>query len=299
VIEVVEKHSETVTFRVTARKAGVYLDNWAVVALAKDRGDLRDRFLQSLRNGADLLFSETNASEIVGPTGASHDAVRDFLTAIGPYWMPVAGTGIVKVMEREAAGDGRESCIDHSLLQRFYAGRSIQLYGEQRLDFTPPGFFDLGFFLDWLVPRRAEIVRSYDHFDVTLRAQLRELRRGYEQNKSRFESVLPSPVYDATAPLTFCWNGVIRLLVLEGKAYQWKRGDSADFFHALLAASYSQVATLDKQWKRRIEALPKPNSLASIYYQPELTQFVKAVEAAVSASPHLRHPLAATAHGLG
>lgn len=297
-IEVVEKHSETVTFRVTARRAGVYLDNWAVVALAKDRSDLRERFLKSLRNGADLLFSETNASELVGPTGASHDAVRDFLKAIGPYWMPVAGTGLVGVMEREAAGDGRESCIDHSLLQRFYAGRSIQLYGEQRLDFVPPGFFDLAFFLDWLVPRRDEIVRSYNHFDVTLRAKLQELRRAYERNKSRFDSVLPRPVFDDRAPLTFCWHGVIRLLVLEGKAYQWKRGDSADFFHALLAASYAQVATLDKQWKRRIETLPKPNSLASIYYQPELAQFVDAVEAAVAASPHLRHPVAAAAHDL-
>ena len=74
---------------------------------------------------------------------------------------------------------------------------------------------------------------------------------------------------------------MIRLLVLEGKAYHWKRGDSADFCHALLAASYSQFATLDKHWKGRIARLPTPNSLASVYYQPELERFVDDIERAV------------------
>jgi hypothetical protein len=78
-------------------------------------------------------------------------------------------------------------------------------------------------------------------FDTVLRETLRKLRRAYDQNKSGFGSVMPRPTYNANTPATFCWNGLIRLLVLEGKAYQWKRGDSADFCHALLAASYSQV----------------------------------------------------------
>ncbi len=105
-------------------------------------------------------------------------------------------------------------------------------------------------------------------------------------------------MYKSSAPATCCWNGLIRILVLEGKAYQWKQGDSAGFCHALLAASYAQFATLDKAWKRRIELLPKPNALASIYYQPELERFVEDLEAAVAASPHLRHPNAATTYGL-
>jgi hypothetical protein len=77
-IEVVAKKPDTVTLRVTVRRLAVYLDNWAIVALAKDRGPLREGFLRALTKGADVLFSVTNASEIVGPAGASQDAVRTF-----------------------------------------------------------------------------------------------------------------------------------------------------------------------------------------------------------------------------
>jgi hypothetical protein len=297
-IETVAKNPGGVTLRVTVRRLAVYLDNWALIALAKDQGQLRDRFLGTLGNGADVLFSVTNAAEIVGPAGASQDAVRDFFTAIGPYWLPVEGPGIVGVIDREARGDGRESCIAHDLLQKFFAGRNIQLHGEQRLDLVAPEFFNLGFFIDWLVPQREEIQKTLGKFDLVLREKLRELRRAFEQNKPAFNAAMPMPVYDASAPATFCWNGLVRLLIYQGKAYQWKRGDSADFCHALLAASYAQFATLDKHWKRRIESLPKPNSLASVYHGAELDRFVADLETAVAASPYLRHPAVAAAYGL-
>jgi hypothetical protein len=44
--------------------------------------------------------------------------------------------------------------------------------------------------------------------------------------------------------------------------------------------------------------LPKPNSLASVYYEPELDRFVADLEAAVAGSPYLRHPAMAAAYGL-
>jgi hypothetical protein len=87
-IEVVAKDPDRVTLRVTVRRVAVYLDNWAIIALAKDRTGLREAFLRATEDGADVLFSVTNASEIVGPTGASQDAVREFFTAIGPHWIP-------------------------------------------------------------------------------------------------------------------------------------------------------------------------------------------------------------------
>jgi hypothetical protein len=127
-IEVVAKKPDAVTLRVTVRRLAVYLDNWAIVALAKDQGQLRNRFLRALGNGSDVLFSVTNAAEIVGPAGASQSAIRDFFTAIGPYWIPVEGPGIVEVLEREAQGKGRESCIANDFLQKFFAGRNIHLH---------------------------------------------------------------------------------------------------------------------------------------------------------------------------
>src|SRR5262245_29217449 len=145
-IEVVAKNSDTVTFRVTVRRLAVYLDNWAIVALAKDSGQIQASFLRAVTNGADVLFSVTNASEIVGPAGASQEAVRALFTAIGPHWIPIEGPGIVEVMRREAEGEGLQSCVAHDLLHKFFAGRNIQLHGEQRLDFVPSDFFNLGFF---------------------------------------------------------------------------------------------------------------------------------------------------------
>lgn len=163
------KNPDRVTLHVTARRIAIYLDNWAIIALAKDQTGLRARFLAVLEQGGDILFSETNASEIVGPTGASQHAVRDFFAAVGPRRIPVEGVGLVEVMKREARGQSVESCISHDVLQKFYAGRSIQLYGQQRLDCVPRDFFDLGFFLDWLVPKRDEIGRTFFRFDRVLR----------------------------------------------------------------------------------------------------------------------------------
>jgi hypothetical protein len=38
---------------------------------------------------------------------------------------------------------------------------------------------------------------------------------------------------------------------------------------------------LDKQWKRRVEELPKPNTLSRVYYQPVLNAMVSDIEDAL------------------
>ena len=47
-----------------------------------------------------------------------------------------------------------------------------------------------------------------------------------------------------------------------------------------IGAAYGSIAALDKQWKRRVEALPKPNGLARIYSPNELDQLVTDLETA-------------------
>ena len=42
------------------------------------------------------------------------------------------------------------------------------------------------------------------------------------------------------------------------------------------------LATLDKQWKRRVEELPRPNDLARIFYRPQVDELVDALEALVT-----------------
>ena len=64
----------------------------------------------------------------------------------------------------------------------------------------------------------------------------------------------------------------------EAKSYRLKNGDGRDFCHSVVGAAYGSLAALDKHWKRRVEALPKPNGLAKIYYEPELGQLVNDLE---------------------
>jgi hypothetical protein len=61
-----------------------------------------------------------------------------------------------------------------------------------------------------------------------------------------------------------------------------KDNDGLDFCHAVLAAAYGSLATLDRHWKRRVEQLPKPNNVARMYYRPEVDDLVAVLESLVS-----------------
>jgi hypothetical protein len=41
-----------------------------------------------------------------------------------------------------------------------------------------------------------------------------------------------------------------------------------------MASAFATFGAIDKQWKRRIAALPTPNQLARIYQEPELDQMI-------------------------
>ena len=282
-LEAVQTEPGKLSIRATVRHVGVYLDNHSIISFAKGNGDRRARMIRAFERGADLMFSPTNAAEIIGPERQSSlDAVRAFLDAVGPHWFPVEGPDIVAVLGREAAGaDRSDVCTSSWFLNQFFAGRNIQLHGEQRLEPVEPEFFRLGFVLDWLGPQRHDIRRRVAAFDANLGEKLSQLRRAYDHNRSGFDLHLPAPNWDTSRPATFAWNGLLRRLVLDAKAFRFKKGDGADFCHAVIGAAFANFATLDKQWKRRVLSLPKPNGLASVYYEPELDQLVADVENAV------------------
>lgn len=282
-LEAVQTQPGKLSIRATVRRVGVYLDNHSVISFAKGGNDRRERMIRAFERGADLMFSPTNAAEIIGPEcQSSLDAVRAFLDAVGPNWFPVEGPDIVAVLEREAAGADRgDACMSSWFMNQFFAGRNIQLHGEQRLEPLAPEFFRLGFVLDWLGPQRSDIRRRVAAFDANLREKLSQLRRAYDQNRSGFDQHVPSPHWDASRPATFAWNGLLRRLVLDAKAFQFKKGDGADLCHAVIGAAFANFATLDKQWKHRVHSLPKPNGLASVYYEPELDHLVSDVENAL------------------
>jgi hypothetical protein len=82
-------------------------------------------------------------------------------------------------------------------------------------------------------------------------------------------------------PATFVFFGLMRNLILEAKSRPLRKGDGMDFSHAVLASAFSTVGTLDQQWKRRIENLPKPNRLAPIYSCQQLDRMVTDIESAL------------------
>jgi hypothetical protein len=67
----------------------VFLDNFAIIGLAKGDPDRRRRFIATLNRGVDVLFSVSNAAELSGPQGDSFITIREFVDEIGTHWFPV------------------------------------------------------------------------------------------------------------------------------------------------------------------------------------------------------------------
>ena len=75
--------SDPLIFKAKLQGAAVYLDNFAIKALAKGDPDRRRRFVDLVQNGAELLFSVANAAELSGPKNNSFDIIRGFLNDLG------------------------------------------------------------------------------------------------------------------------------------------------------------------------------------------------------------------------
>ena len=260
----------------------VYLDNDSLIQLAKGPGPTRDRFLRALRTGGTLLFSFTNAAEVGGPQGATATAVRAFLNAVGARWIPLEMDPRV-VMDRERQGV-KDAPIARSFIEAYFKQRAYELSpdGQQIVDLSADRFFALGSVVDWANQTRSRTRARAEELDDTLRGELQELRLEYDDDPRSLDRALPPLPFNPALPATFVWTHLLRALVLEAKAYQFKRNDAFDFCHAVVATAYASIATLDKHWKRRVDHLPKPNEAARVFYRPEIEEFVRLFEDAVA-----------------
>lgn len=263
----------------SVRGIAVYLDTFAIKSLAKGDESLRQRFIAALYDGADLLFSIANAVEISGAQGRSSQTVRAFLDDLGPNWYPIEMVPKV-VIEREAAGlPPSKCCVADELLRAFFVNRTCEdLPGSGRVIDLSEGFFRLGAFVDWLAPQRDEHLRQSRELDSLLKDNVPLLRAKHKQNSGWLDRAIPQVQFDAARPATFTFVGLMRDLICDS-GYQMRKGDGIDFCHAVMATAFSTIATLDKQWKRRVQSLPKPNRIPHIYYEPELGAMIDAVEA--------------------
>jgi hypothetical protein len=268
------------TFNATVNGLAVYLDNWAVIDLAEGDPTRRRRFVNSLCSGGDLLFSFANVVELTGARGGSFDIVKGFLDEIGPHWFPVE-LNPFEVVQRELSGACRaDSCVSTSLMTAYFVNRisSCPPRSGKVVDLSQD-FFRLGMVLDW-VARSESLPKHSLEFDDLLRT-IPERRISYERNAGSHHN-LPIVPFNPSIPATFACSNLIRTLILESNAYRVKKGDGLDFCHAVIASAFANVAALDKNWKRRVECLPKPNRLARIYSGLELDAMVTDIELRVS-----------------
>jgi hypothetical protein len=257
-------------------RVAVYLDNDVVSELSRP-GDLRTRFIGAIRRRGTLLFSFANAIEV-----SSSDAVWSFLDEIGPEWVPLA-LSPWQVAEREKAGAGRSSPVSERFIESYFKERAYDLSpnGIRLLDLSAETFFRLSAVASWAQKGR-DTARKSMEIDEAIRKRIADERTAYDANADALDKSLPPIPFDANRPATFVLIHLLRTLVIEAKAYQLRPHDGLDLCHAVLAASYGELATLDEQWKRRVKGLPKPHELATVYYRPQVGELVERLEALVA-----------------
>jgi hypothetical protein len=143
-------------------------------------------------------------------------------------------------------------------------------------------FFRLGPIMDRLSPQRESIRRTSAQSDELLRNQMSTVREMSKRDPLWLDKKFPRMPFHASRPACFVYLGLLRIMAVE--ACSVKPGDWIDFCHAVVACAFASFATLDKRWKRRVDALPKPNGLARIYSARELDAMVVDMESRVSSN---------------
>jgi len=264
-------------------RIAVYLDNDSIIDLSKGPAGRRDRFLAAIERGGTLLFSLTNAVEVAGPQGASAVAVEAFLDGIGPRWVPLE-LSPWKTVRKEQDGAGPQSPVSKEFIAGFVPDRMYEMSpeGSKILDLSPETFFKLSAVVRWSRKRRAEWPpeepSESERLDECLRECIAAHRADFERDPASLYRALPVLPFAAAQPANFALNSLLRLLVLESRSHQFKKNDGVDLCHAVLASAYAHIITLDRQWKRRVYALPRPNGLAEVYYRAELDAFLERLE---------------------
>lgn len=261
----------------------VYLDNFAISSLATGDATVRRRFVAAINSGADLMFSIAHAIEL--PNSVT---VKAFLDELGDRWYPIEMV-IQKVLDREDAGQPADRCcFDEDLLKAYFANSTCDYVpGSQKVIDLSAGAFRLGTFIDWLEPQRQEYVALCRALDDVLNDGICRLRAKSKQKPVWLDTVFPQFPSNPARRVRFAYVNLFRALILD-RGYQLKKGDGVDFHHAVLASALASYATLDKEWKRRVENLPKPNKVPQIFYEPEIPEMITAIEAQVAHIGNLR-----------
>jgi hypothetical protein len=275
--------SDPLIFTANLHGAAVYLDNFAIKALAKGDPSRRRKFVDAIHRGAELLFSVANAVELSGPKDKSFDIIKAFLNELGAHWFPVE-LNVLEVVKREAQGAGpSRSCVSVDFMRDCVkVFLTEDLPGSGRVVNLSEDFFRLGPVMDWVASQRDSITRGKAQFDEALRTRIRMQCAKRKVDPEWMEQNYPVFPFVKSHPANFVLINLNRTLILEASSHRLKKGDGIDFSHAVMASAFANFGALDKHWKRRLDGLPKPNDVARIYYEPELDHMVDDIETALN-----------------
>lgn len=270
--------------QVVAQLSGVavYLDNWAIIELANGDPKRRERFVAALKSCGSLLFSFTNSIELGEAEGEPAERVRVFLDEIGAHWIPLE-LNPWTVAKREAAGKTEPTpCISFVFVEAFFKDRLYELSpgGSKIVDLSADNFFKMSSAMKWANEQKDQTRAGTKEIDDTLIARVASDYAEFKKDPSSLDKTVPLVEYGQSTPARFALLNLLRQLVSEAKQFTLKKGDGRDLCHAVLGSAYGSLAALDKHWKRRVEALPKPNGLARIYSANELDKLVGDLEGA-------------------
>jgi|HubBroStandDraft_4_1064222.scaffolds.fasta_scaffold25441_4 hypothetical protein len=269
-----------ISVHASIRGMAIYLDTFAVIGLAKDDLRRRQRFLDTLYSGADVLFSVSTVAELSRLPSHSIELVRSFLNEMGPHWFPVELNATEVVNREKELSRASVACLSQQFVNDYFRIR-MQDLASQTIISLSDDFARLGPVLDWVTPQRDSIRKGTSDMDDALIKKISGYRSQHERDSSWLDGAFPKLSYDSVPPATFVYVNLIRSLILEAKGYQLKKNDGLDFCHTVIGSAFASVATLDKQWKRRVANLPKPNRAAPVFCANELDKMVGLLESEV------------------
>jgi hypothetical protein len=271
-----------ISVHASIRGMAIYLDTFAVIGLAKDDQKRRQRFLDTLHSGADVLFSVSTVAELSRLPSHAIELVRSFLNDIGPHWFPVEldATKVIN-REKELSRTG-VACLSQQFVNDYFRVRMQDLASRPIISLSDD-CARLGPVLDWVTPQRDSIRKGTSDMDDALIKKISGYRSQHELDASWLDRTFQELSYDSVPPATFVYVNLIRSLILEAKSYQLKKNDGLDFCHTVIGSAFASVATLDKQWKRRVANLPKPNRSAPVFCANQLDTMVALLESEVKA----------------
>jgi hypothetical protein len=253
------------------RQPAIYLDQAPLADLSKV-GPRRKRFLDIFEHKGTLLFSGANAMDIAGPQDGTKRRIREFLDALGPYWIPLE-LNPYKVVRKEQGIEPSSGtpCVSESFLRNYYVSVRVANPTLARV-------------VDLVHKKRENVLAKSDRIKNVVCQTVAVWRAEYNKDPLRLDQMLPPEPWDPARPTTFILRALERLVVREAKSYSWMPNDAVDFMHAAVAGACADLLVLDKQWKRRILEVARPRAYPWVFYPYELDQFLDVFEQCVVVS---------------